>query len=249
VSRDDILKLQETVMTVLCNPRGRAGSDLLAVPVRRPENMRVLAMFAHSKRMVKIEHVLPATRRILDADWVTVSLEFGEHCPPDSGTTLGNAGQFCRFLRTARHPAVGSRPYLADLASCELALATLGRAPAAAVAPHAVPVVPAGGAVLEVRRASTAVLHRSEVPIFAMLTRAAAEPVAAGPAGPAGECIALTRPAGSGSAMAMLLDPDVYSLVSDLDHWTRVRVDSPDTPTARLLSTLTHRGIIEMRCG
>ncbi|MBV8536700.1 MAG: hypothetical protein JO128_13965 [Alphaproteobacteria bacterium] len=81
------------------------------------------ARFSHDKRMEKIRGVLPRTFGLLGPSRARVLRGFAAACPPDDISRLRNARQFHDFLRRRWTRLSDRRPYLADVAACELALA------------------------------------------------------------------------------------------------------------------------------
>lgn len=85
------------------------------------------ARFSHEKRMGKIGAILPKTFALLRGERSACIAAFVTTCPPRTLASLDNARQFHEFLVTLWHNERRDPPYLADVASCELARAEVRR--------------------------------------------------------------------------------------------------------------------------
>jgi len=110
-------------------------------PMLRGINRHLLGMearFSFEKRIEKIAAVLPRTFDLLGPRRMALTREFVEAYPPDHIGRYENARQFCDFLSKRDHRESPGRahlrmtradppplpPYLPDIATCELAMAT-----------------------------------------------------------------------------------------------------------------------------
>jgi hypothetical protein len=87
--------------------------------------LHVEARFSHEKRMQKIEWVLTRTLELLGSRRDAMIRDFVEACPPQGIGWLENARQFHDFLTVRWQREAPEPPYLPDVASCELAYATV----------------------------------------------------------------------------------------------------------------------------
>jgi hypothetical protein len=122
-----LLERQTALLAYLTSPaaifgsgRGRADARLAGVDRGR---LHLEARFSHEKRMEKIRGVLPKTFELLGPSLGRVLREFAAACPPTDIGRLLNARQFHNFLRRRWTRLSSRRPYLADVAACELAMA------------------------------------------------------------------------------------------------------------------------------
>ena len=85
-----------------------------------PGHLRLEAWFSFTKRVAKIEAVLPRTFEFLGEHLEPVLRAFASACPPHAIGRLANGAQFHDFMQ-GRWPS--EPPYLADLAAIEIAYA------------------------------------------------------------------------------------------------------------------------------
>jgi hypothetical protein len=90
--------------------------------------LRIEARFSYEKRMEKIVGVFPNTFELLGHDQTAIVREFVRTCPPVDIGHLTNARQFHDFLSARWRRRRPKPPYLPDVASCEIACATVGAA-------------------------------------------------------------------------------------------------------------------------
>jgi len=121
-----LLERQTALLAYLTSPaaifgngRGRADARLAGVDRGR---LHLEARFSHDKRMEKIRGVLPKTFALLGPRLGRVLRDFAAACPPTDIGRLHNARQFHDFLRRRWTRLSSRRPYLPDVAACELAM-------------------------------------------------------------------------------------------------------------------------------
>ena len=85
-----------------------------------PGHLRLEAWFSFTKRVAKIEAVLPRTFECLGERLAPLVRDFAAACPPHAIGRLANGTQFHDFMQ-GRWPV--APPYLADLAAIEIAYA------------------------------------------------------------------------------------------------------------------------------
>lgn len=85
-----------------------------------PGHLRLEAWFSFTKRVAKIEAVLPRTLKCLGERLEPLLRAFAASCPPEGIGRLANGEQFQDFMR-GHWPA--EPPYLGDLAAVEIAFA------------------------------------------------------------------------------------------------------------------------------
>jgi hypothetical protein len=83
------------------------------------------ARFSHEKRMAKIQGVFPKTFALLGPNKDAVVRAFAEACPPVEISRIENARQFYQFLCERRRHDIVDPPHLRDVATCELACASV----------------------------------------------------------------------------------------------------------------------------
>jgi hypothetical protein len=195
---------------------------------------------SHEKRMQKIEWVLTTTLDLLGNNRAPIISDFVEACPPMSISWLDNACQFhdfltARWLREAPEP-----PYLPDIASYELAYATVRAGSNAEAATAKGASEPQPGAF---RRHPGVVLLRCAYDILPILE------------GRAGQAVPMRRDTWLAIAMQPGTDePEVSELSSDLFAFLEMldQFADPailrDTPELnKLIADLAGRGLVEVR--
>jgi hypothetical protein len=196
------------------------------------------ARFSHEKRMQKIEWVLTRTLDLLGSNRALIIRDFVEACPPVSISWLENARQFhdflaARWLREAPDPR-----YLPDVASYELAYATVRAGEIGArdaTAPEARP-----GAI---RRHPNVVLLRCAHDI---------QPVLEGRAGVAGPdrretLLAVGMLPGTDDPLVSELTVDVFELLDMLDQFADPAMFEDAPGLDKLIADLAARGLVEVR--
>ena len=200
------------------------------------------ARFSHAKRMQKIEWVLTNTFDLLGSNRARIISDFVDACPPASISWLENARQFHAFLLTRWQREAPEPPYLPDVASYELAYATV-RADEKSVSDKTVAMenalVPPPGAI---RRHPGAVLLRCAYDIRPILEGRA------GNAGtdPAETLLAVTMLPGTDEPLVSELSFDLFALLEMLDQFADPANFQDALELDELISELGARGLIEV---
>jgi hypothetical protein len=243
-----LLERQTALLSYLTSPaaifgRRRGPADMRLAGLNRGR-LHLEARFSHDKRMEKIQGALPRTFELLGPSLPRVVREFTTACPPDDIGRLHNARQFHDFLRRRWARRSSRRPYLADVAACELALAEALRfaeeevAPPAGASPSPVRPVPVGGGRIRRRPGVVLVRCRHDVrPIFeGRAARIARRTIA----------LAVAMPSGADEPTVSELAPPVFELLAALDT-PRERAELGDTAAAEtLIDALTAEGLVEL---
>jgi hypothetical protein len=197
------------------------------------------ARLSHEKRMQKIEWVLTRTLDLLGGNRTLIIGDFVEACPPVSIGWLANARQFHDFLRARWLREAPEPPYLPDVASYELAYATVrsgeSRDPASAGALEAPP-----GAL---RRHPNAVLLRCTYDIRPLLE------ARAGAADPARRetLLAVAMMPGTDEPNVCELPPGLFELLEMLDEFADPAIFADAPGLDKLIADLATRGLVEVR--
>jgi hypothetical protein len=191
------------------------------------------ARFSHEKRMEKIAAVFPVTSDLLGAGLDGIVRGFVDACPPLDISRIENARQFYDFL-TARWKCELPAPrYLPDVAACELACAQVRVEPDAGEPATA----PDDAARAGIRRKPGVVLLRAAHDIRTIFENGHAATAPAERETP----LAITLV--SGEPRIFELTPEIYDLLSALEHW--VAID--ELPGAEeLIVSLADAGILEL---
>jgi hypothetical protein len=208
--------------------------------------LRLEARFSYEKRMEKIVAVFPNTFELLGADQAAIVREFVRTCPPVDIGHLINARQFHDFLSARWRRRRPKPPHLPDVATCELACATVGAAIEADVpdTTNGGKRVPKGA----IRRRRGVVLLRCRHDVRPIFEGGSARAVAEKRDTP----LAVAMPPGAaGRPQVFELPAAIFDLIAALDDWsdpTALRV----TPglaerVVDLLDELARHGLIEVR--
>jgi hypothetical protein len=193
------------------------------------------ARLSHEKRMQKIEWVLTRTLELLGSDRAVIICDFVDACPPASISWLENARQFHDFLadRWRRDPP--EPPYLPDVASYELAYATVraGRSEETAAFQ-----APAGA----IRRRPNAVLLRCAYDIRSILEGRAVE------AGPDRRetLIAIATLHGTDEPLISELSSALFEFLEMLDQFADPVIFESAPELDTLVADLAARGLVEV---
>ena len=236
-----LLERQTALLAYLTSPaaifggrRGRMDARLAGVDRGR---LHLEARFSHAKRMEKIRGALPQTFELLGPSLSRAVREFAAVCPPDDISRLHNARQFHEFLRRRWTRRSTRRPYVADVAACELALAEARRFAEDEAAPPARAV---GGRVARIRRRPGVVLVRCRYDIRPVFEGGSAR-IARRPT-----FLAVAVPLGGEEPAVSALAPPVFKLLAALDS-PRKGTDIGRTAEAEaLVDTLTATGLVEL---
>ena len=198
--------------------------------------LRLEARFSHEKRMEKIIAAFPRTFRLLD-DKATLVRDFVAACPSVDIRRIENARQFYDFVCARWQATPPQPPYLRDVASCELAIATLR------VKGKAQPSQPAGRA-MRFRRNRNTVFLPCAYDI---------RPIFEGDAGEAQEAparrdlmLAILIPPGTDQPAIFEVPAPVYGLLVELDNWTDRAALASMEGLDELISDLANHGLLEV---
>jgi hypothetical protein len=201
--------------------------------------LRLEACFSHEKRMEKIIAAFPRTFELLGGDQATVVRDFVAACPSVDIRRIENARQFFDFARARWETTPPQPPYLRDVASCELAIATIR------IKHKARPSQPlAAGHTMRFRRNRDAVFLPCTYDI---------RPIFEGGAGEAQEAparrdlmLAILIPPGTDQPAIFEVPAPVYGLLVELDTWTDQATLAPMEGLDELISDLANHGLLEM---
>jgi hypothetical protein len=226
VTRDELLARQERVIHALAADGALSGID--------PSRVDLVRTLARTKRIAKIESVLPRTCRALGGEFPRLSAEFVHAMAPTSFRSRADGLAFYRFLGRRR-----ADPALLDLAYCELALSAL-RTPSSRKAP-----VREGGTpgTVVIRRAPSVRLRVRQFDVRAFFEDAAAEVPAALQRSPVHLAFVPDPPAGT--PRITQLSPGLFEFLRALRVW-RPLPDATDQDGRRLLEDLEQRGLLEI---
>ena len=197
------------------------------------------ARFSHDKRMAKIEWALTTTLDLLGSSRALIISDFVEACPPASISRLENARQFHDFLSARWLHEAPEPPYLPDVASYELAYATVRAGKSGAGSETAALEAPPGA----VRRHPNAVLLRCAYDIRPILEGRTCD------AGPDRRetLLAVAMLPGTDDPLVSDLSSDLFELLEMLDQFADP-VMFEDTPGLdKLIADLAARGLVEVR--
>lgn len=200
------------------------------------------ARFSFEKRMEKIAAVLSRTLDLLGPRRMSLTREFVETYPPTHIGRFENARQFCDFLN-ARKRQPPLPPYLADVAACELAVAT-ARLRAEEGSPAEQRSSMHGRMPPRwIRRSPLAVLLRMSYDIRALFETApeAIDPVARDVR------LAIVAAASRSPPEIFELGPAVFDLLALLDGWTEASTFDERKGGGEMLAELVEAGLLEVR--
>jgi hypothetical protein len=235
-----LLERQTALLAYLTSPaaifgsgRGRVDPRLAGIDRGR---LHLEARFSHGKRMEKIRTLLPKTFELLGPSLARMMRDFAAACPPDDIGRLHNARQFQDFVRRRWTRRPTRRPYLADVAACELALAEARGF--AEDEPAPTPRV-LGGRTGRVRRRSGVVLVRCRYdvrPIFeGRAVRVARRAM----------FLAVAVPPGADEPAVAELAPPVFKLLAAMDAPQRQSAIGRTAEARALIDTLTAEALVE----
>jgi hypothetical protein len=198
--------------------------------------LRLEACFSHEKRMEKIIAAFPRTFELLD-DKATLVRDFVAACPSIDIRRIENARQFHGFVCERWQAAPPQAPYLRDVASCELAMATLRVKGKAQPSQRAV-----AGRPIRFRRNRDAVFLPSAYDIRPIFEGGAGEEA------PARRdlMLAILIPPGTDQPTIFEVPAPVYGLLVELDNWTDQATLGPMEGLDELISDLANHGLLEV---
>jgi hypothetical protein len=190
--------------------------------------------------MMKIEWVLSRTFDLLGSAKTAVIRDFVEACPPASISRLENARQFHDFLTARWRREAPEPPYLPDVASYELAYATVraGQSDETAALECALEVPPGA-----FRRHPNVVLLRCAYDI---------RPILEGRAGDAGPerretLLAVAMLPGTDDPLVSVLSSDLFELLEMLDQFADPAIFQDTPGLDKLIVDLAAHGLLEAR--
>jgi len=196
------------------------------------------ARFSHEKRMAKIEWALTTTLDLLGSSRALIVRDFVEACPPASISRLENARQFHDFLLARWRREAPEPPHLPDVASYELAYATV-RAGETGVGHETAALEARPGAL---RRRPSVVLLRCAFDIRPILEGRAS---AAGP-DRRETFLAVAMLPGADEPLVSDLTSDLFELLEMLDQFADPAVFEDAPELDNLISELAARGLLEV---
>jgi hypothetical protein len=217
----------------------RADRKASADPARLGIDCNLLhleARFSHEKRMEKIGWVLATTFDLLGGNRSLIIRDFVEACPPVGISWLENARQFHEFLYARWQREIPEPPYLPDVASYELAYATVRAGQSHQIAALD---APAGA----VRRHPNAVLLRCAYDIRPIVEGSAAD------AAPDRRetLIAVARLPCTDEPFVSELSSDLFAFLEMLDEFADPAIFEDAPGLATLIADLAARGLLEVR--
>jgi hypothetical protein len=211
-----------------------------------PAPLRLEACFSHEKRMEKIIAAFPRTFELLGDDQATVVRNFVAACPSVDIRRIENARQFYDFVCARWEAAPPQPPYLRDVATCELAIASLRtRGKGQPSQPVAV------GRALRFRRNRDAVFLPCTYDIRSVFEGGASEAhvsEASASEGPEHRdvMLAILIPPGAEQPAIFEVPAPVYALLVELDTWTDRATLGPMEGLDELISDLADHGLLEV---
>jgi hypothetical protein len=198
------------------------------------------ARYSHEKRMSKIKWVLQTTFDRLGSDQERIIREFTEACPPTGINRLDNVRQFHDFLKAHWQKEAYSPPYLLDVASFELAYATVrGDDDAAA---DATPQEPRQGPRGAIRRNPRAILLCCSHDIRPILEGRHGEDTVA----LKNSRFALSLPRGSSDPVILAASDELFAILETLDGFTDPDVVEKLLGSSELVAEFTANGLLEV---
>jgi hypothetical protein len=213
------------------------GIDAPAVPHLQGFDLaplRLEACFSHEKRMEKIIAAFPRTFELLGDDQASVVRDFVAACPSVDIRRIENARQFYDFVCARSETTPPQLPYLRDVASCELAIATIR------IKHKARPSQPiAAGHMMRFRRNRDAVFLPCAYDIRPIFEGGASE-------APALRDVMLAILPRTDQPAIFEVPAPVYALLVDLDTWTDRATLGPMEGLDELISGLADHGLLEV---
>jgi hypothetical protein len=237
---DRLLKRQVRLLEHLTSGGAIFGADRKASadPARLGIDGALLhleARFSHEKRMEKIAWVLTTTFDLLGGSRDLIIRDFVEACPPVSISWLDNARQFHEFLSGRWQRETPEPSYLPDVASYELAYATVRAGQGEETAAIEPPVA-------ALRRRPNTVLLRCAYDIRPILEGGTDDP------GPERRetLIAVAMLPGTDEPLVSELSPDLFAFLEMLDEFADPAIFEDAPGSATLIADLAARGLIEV---
>ena len=203
--------------------------------------LRLEARFSYEKRMEKVVGVFPKTFELLGHDQSAIVREFVRTCPPVDIGHLTNARQFHDFLSARWRRRRPKPPYLPDVASCELACATVGAAVDADLQEtgDSRKGVPHGA----IRRRRGVVLLRCRYDVRLIFEGGSARAVPE----KRDTAIAVAMAPGAAQPQVFELPAAIFDLIAALDDWSDPAALRATPGSAELIGELARHGLLEVR--
>jgi hypothetical protein len=206
-----------------------------------PQLLRLEARFSHEKRMEKIAGVFSRTLDLLGTEQAQVVQAFAERCPSVSIGRIENARQFHAFLSGVWRFRPPGRPYLPDLAACELAFAEVRNWVADASAGETPKEGRAAARPRSIRRHSGIALQRCDYDVRPLFET---DDIHSTPV-KRETLLAFATPCGAADAQVFELDPAIFGLLSALNDWTERSAFGATEEANTLIDELASHGLVE----
>jgi hypothetical protein len=203
--------------------------------------LRLEARFSYEKRMEKIVGVFPNTFELLGDDQTAIVREFVRNCPPVDIGHLTNARQFHDFLSARWRRRRPKPPYLPDVASCELACATVGAAVDAD--PQEIDNGRKGVPQGAIRRRRGVALLRCRYDVRPVFESGSARAVPE----KRDTAIAVGMAPGTAQPQVFELPPAIFDLLAALDDWSDPAALHGTPGSTELVNELARHGLLEVR--
>ena len=241
-----LLDRQVSLITYLTSGAAIFGDDdaPLADPALQgfdPRLLRLEARFSHEKRMEKIAAVFPRTLDSLGTEQAQVVQAFAEGCPSVTIGRIENARQFHAFLSGVWRFRPPARPYLPDLAACELAFAEVHNWVADASAGETPKGGCAGARPRTIRRHPGIALQRCDHDVRPLFE---ADDIHSAPV-ERETLLAFATPRDAADARVFELDPAIFGLLCALNDWTERSAFGATEEANALIDELASHGLVE----
>jgi hypothetical protein len=236
-----LLQRQISLLEYLTSADAIFGEGIDAPPMPHLQGfdlapLRLEACFSHEKRMEKIIAAFPRTFDLLGDDQAAVVRDFVAACPSVDIRRIENARQFYYFVCARWETTPPQPPYLRDVASCELAIATIR------IKHKARPSQPvAAGHTMRFRRNRDAVFLPCAYDIRPIFEGGASEAPALRDV-----MLAILIPPGNDEPTIFEVPASVYGLLVELDTWTDRATLGPMEGLDELISDLADHGLLEV---
>jgi hypothetical protein len=241
-----LLQRQISLLEYLTSADAIFGEGIDAPPVPHLQGfdlapLRLEACFSHEKRMEKIIAAFPRTFELLGDDQAAVVRDFVAACPSVDIRRIENARQFYDFVCARWEATPPQLPYLRDVTSCELAIATIR------IKHKARPSQPvAAGHTMRFRRNRDAVFLPCAYDIRPIFEGRTSEGHASETPARRDVMLAILIPPGNDEPTIFEVPASVYGLLVELDTWTDRATLGPMEGLDELISDLADHGLLEV---
>lgn len=217
MTQDELFRFQKSLIVSLSDPPDgfRSSAPRAGLMGIRPEMLELLAELALGKRIEKIAKILRKTCSYLQQDLRDLGTEFASQHPSIRPDSFFNACQFYSFLRHRWLIQPPERPFLPDLAYCELAMIAVERK----VRPGAQQKLlssPSCGK-FKIRRHPAVHTRRCQYNIRGLL---AGEDANQGPVGAEPVCLVLSQPLNEATPKVFHIRGDLFALLRSWTGWS-----------------------------